>query len=293
MISSVIDIGSNSIKMLVAEGTSANPIFETIRETRLSPNTDDARERIDKQAFKKGIESVTELFRLAKTYTPEKIAIVGTSLFRTAENAQDFTNAVFEATGTPMKILSGQEEATLVAAGVMTEPRLCAPCAIFDLGGGSLEFISCPEDKNAPVFETSWQLGAVRLTRKFLRDTHEAIPPEQISVLRDHVRKTVGEDLSKHLPRNTAVVFCGGAAGISAKLLKSLNRSEVNVLLEKACAGTLTERVKLGVPKERADIFPAALATFAEIFCLGKFETFIYTTRNLRYGLCALLNTAK
>lgn len=70
MISSVIDIGSNSIKLLVAEGENAAPIFETIREVRLSPATESARERIADDAFAAGIRAVAELARLASGYAP-------------------------------------------------------------------------------------------------------------------------------------------------------------------------------------------------------------------------------
>lgn len=292
MRSAVIDIGSNSIKLLVADGVNATPVFETIRETRLSPNTESARERIDDAAFSAGINAVCELFQIARSHAPEKIAVVGTSLFRTAENAAEFARAVEVATGTPMQILSGEEEAALVAAGVLTDERIRAPCAIFDLGGGSLEFIARPASSDKNVFEISWKLGAVRLSRKFFPDTKAPISRERLAKLQAHIREKLGDVLSQQIPSAAQIVFCGGAAGISERLLPELSASAMKTLLHQLCAGTLAERVALGVPEKRADIFPAALAVFTEICGAGNISRAVYTTRNLRYGLCAQLNSA-
>ncbi|HIV04436.1 MAG TPA: phosphatase, partial [Candidatus Spyradosoma merdigallinarum] len=115
MISSVVDIGSNSIKLLVARGENAEPLFEALSETRLSPDAESARERISDEAFAAGVDAVRALAEQARAFSPAREAVVGTSLFRTAENARAFADAVFRATGTPMRILSGREEAELVA----------------------------------------------------------------------------------------------------------------------------------------------------------------------------------
>lgn len=291
MRSAVIDIGSNSIKLLIAENTDATSVFETIREVRLSPNAESARERISDVAFAAGLASVRDLFQITKTYAPHRISIVGTSLFRTAENANDFALAVEAATGTLMRILSCREEASLVAAGVLTDFRIRPPCAIFDLGGGSLEFISCPGAESDSFFEASWQLGAVRLTRKFFPDTSAPVPAEQIALLRAHVKQTIGEILKTHLPPAAQIVFCGGTAGIFERLLPALTREAIENLLTQTAAVTLAERVALGVPEKRADIFPAGLAIFAEICATGNISSACHSTRNLRYGLCAQLNS--
>lgn len=293
MISSVIDIGSNSIKLLVAEGEAARPLFETIRETRLSPDAESARERIPDAAFAAGIRAVSELASLARTYSPVSSAIVGTSLFRTAENAREFADAVENATGTPMRILSGEEEAELVAAGVASDPAAQTPCAIFDLGGGSLEFIA-KTDVPAPIFVRSWALGAVRMTRRFFRAPKEKIPPQEISVLRKFVRETLGDAFPEKIPPRAQAVFCGGAAGLCARLTggkTSLPASALETFLGEFSAKNFDERVAAGVPAQRADIFPAALATLAEVCALGGFSSFVCSRRNLRYGLCARLNS--
>lgn len=290
MISSVIDIGSNSIKLLVAEGECATPVFEKLSETRLSPDTESARERISENAFAAGIRAVSELVTIARKFSPSREAIVGTSLFRTAENAEEFARAVEVATGTPMHILSGIEEAKLVAAGVATDPSVRLPCAIFDLGGGSLEFIAKNEGADTEIFETSRKLGAVRLTRKFIKNPSTAIPEEEISELRKFVRAEIADEISERLQPASQIVFCGGSASICAKLLPEKSATALESFLKNATTATLEERIALGVPAKRADIFPAAAATLAEICSIAGISGFTHTHRNLRYGLCAHLN---
>ncbi len=291
MISSVIDIGSNSIKLLVAKGECATPVFEKLIEIRLSPDTESARERISENAFAAGVRAVCELATIARNFSPNREAIVGTSLFRTAENAEEFARAVETATGTPMRILSEIEEAKLVAAGVATDPTIRPPCAIFDLGGGSLEFIAKNEDTNADIFETSRKLGAVRLTRKFIKNPAKAVPEEEISALRKFVREEIATEISKRIRPNSQIVFCGGAASICEKLLSEKSAPALEHLLKKTSTVSLEERVAFGVPAKRADIFPAATATLAEVCALTGTFGFTHTHRNLRYGLCARLNT--
>jgi len=295
MITAVIDIGSNSIKMLVAEGENAEPIFSALSETRLSPSTDDPRERIPAAAFRSGVEAVAQMFCEAKKFSPEKIAIVGTSLCRTAENAPDFAEAVFRATGTPLKILSGEEEATLVAAGIATDSSIKMPCAIFDLGGGSLEFIAKNTRNGGNAFEKSWKLGAVRMMRKFFSAPKEKILPEEVFALRKFVRETVAGTLREHVSVGANAVFCGGAARVCKTIAKiSGNEIPTEIFeqqLDLFCGKNFDERVALGVPVARADIFPAAVAVFAELCLVGNFSFVFYTQRNLRFGLCSRLAT--
>lgn len=291
MISSVIDIGSNSIKLLVAEGENAEPVFEQLNEIRLSPPAEGSRERISGECFAAGVKAVCELCDIARRFSPSRNAIVGTSLFRTAENAEEFARAVGAATGTPMQILSGIEEAELVASGVSTDPSVRLPCAIFDLGGGSLEFISKTGEKGSEIFATSRQLGAVRMTRKFLKNPLLPVPEEEISALRAFVRNELADILRTKIPDRAQIVFCGGSANVCTNLISEKSAQAIESLLKRICALPFENRLKSGVPAKRADIFPAALATFSEVCAISGISEFTYTDRNLRYGLCSRMNS--
>ena len=293
MRSSVIDIGSNSIKLLVAQGKSATPIFEKLSETRLSPPAESVREYISAEAFSAGLEAVFELTREARKFSPQREIIVGTSLFRTAANAKDFARAVEKMTGTPMLILSGEEEAELISDGVATDPSVQMPCAIFDLGGGSLEIIIKSGTEKQRSFRTSLKLGAVRMTRRFFKFPEQAIPDSELLALRKAVREETAAILPEKLPRGAQAVFCGGAASICSWLVPEKSTAALEDFLKEICRKTLSERIELGVPEKRADIFPAAIAVLAELCSVGEIISFSHSHRNLRYGLCARLNTEK
>lgn len=329
MRTAVIDIGSNSIKLLVAEGENAAPFYEAHSETRLSPSVAGARERISDEAFAAGIAAVADLAAQADACEPAMLAIVGTSLFRSAENADEFADAVLRATGTPMRVLSGTQEAELVAAGVATEPAAGTPCAIFDLGGGSLEFIVKTAD-GVPARAESRPLGAVRLTRRFFRSPAGKIPSEELAVLREFLRSEFESFVVGKIPAEAKVILCGGAVGICAHFARgdlpralvpnaagttneptaagttnaagtdeaahhSVSSTQISAalfddLLKSMCEKTLIERIGIGVPLKRADIFPAALTVLSELCRAGKISSVLHTRRNLRYGLCALLS---
>lgn len=323
MRTAVIDIGSNSIKLLVAEGENAAPFYEAHSETRLSPSVAGARERISDEAFAAGIAAVADLAAQAAACEPAMLAIVGTSLFRSAENAGEFADAVLRATGTPMRVLSGTQEAELVAAGVATEPAAGTPCAIFDLGGGSLEFIVKTAD-GVPARAESRPLGAVRLTRRFFRSPAGKIPSEELAALREFLRGEFESFVVGKIPAEAKVILCGGAVGICAHFARgdlpralvptaagttneptaagtdeaahhSVSSTQISAalfddLLKSMCEKTLIERIGIGVPLKRADIFPAALTVLSELCRAGKISSVLHTRRNLRYGLCALLS---
>lgn len=294
----VIDLGSNSFKLLVAQGAQLTRVFEAYEDVRLLEKHEEG--NISQEKFALGIAAVKRLFERAREYVPSATAIVGTSVFRTMGNARAFSDAVFEATGIPLTVLSGEEEAEGIAAGVATDslvhalPR--AP-AIFDLGGGSLEFIS-DGGKNV----RSWQLGAVRLMREFVRESEAALPQETIQRIRKRVRETLGATLKKHVHAETPIVFCGGVLAITHRILAEKSKVDpalfprkmpllrIDVLLDHLAMRTARERAELdGVPAARADIFPVALAVVLEVAEVCGAEELIFSPKNLRYGIAAKL----
>lgn len=294
----VIDLGSNSFKSLVAEGAHLACVFEAYADVRLLEKHGSG--SISPEKFELGIRAVRNLFREAQEYAPKATAIVGTSVFRTATNARAFAEAVFEATGIPLRVLSGEEEAENIAAGVATDLQLCdLPCppAIFDLGGGSLEYIGKGGNNGR-----SWPLGAVRILREFVREPEAALPTETIRKIRRHVRECLSAELSEKITSGTPLVFCGGVLAIAHRVLamkseispalfpRKMPLIRLQVLLEHLAMRTAKERAELdGVPASRADIFPAALAIVLEVAEVCNASELIFSPRNLRYGIASKL----
>lgn len=294
----VIDLGSNSFKLLVAQGTHVSRIFEAYEDVRLLGKG--GAETIEPEKFSCGIRAVKKLVGLAREYAPALTAIIGTSVFRTAANAGEFAKSVFENTGIRLRILSGEEEATGVAAGVATDALvhdLGRVPAIFDLGGGSLEYIGFGGKS-----VRSWQLGAVRLMREFVRDSESPLPPEVIRKIRMHVKETLSADTNVCVKAGTPLVFCGGVMAIAHRILaeksgcaltlfpRKIPALRLEVLMEHLSIRNAADRVKSdGVPATRADIFPVALAVVLEVASVCGAEELIYSPRNLRYGIASKL----
>ena len=92
----VIDVGSNSIKLLVARSGktpgSVEAIFAETIETRISTGISQALPSLTEAAMAAGCRTITELVRLAQGYQPKTLRIVATSAVRDATNAKQFIN---------------------------------------------------------------------------------------------------------------------------------------------------------------------------------------------------------
>ncbi|MEO7414095.1 MAG: phosphatase, partial [Opitutaceae bacterium] len=175
----VIDIGSNSIKVLVAaraaDGSIQSLNYRTI-DARISAGLSQAEPRLSEDGIVRGIEAIKSLLADAASFFPQKIILVATSAVRDAQNGGEFRERVRTATGHDIRILSGDEEANLIGRGLTCDPALSTlqDFYVFDLGGGSLECLAFKERRI--VQAVSLQLGCVRLTEKFIRDPALPLP---------------------------------------------------------------------------------------------------------------------
>ena len=134
----VIDIGTNSVKLLVADchGSAVQPVAETSRQTRLGRGFTRA-VAFNLNPLADTAEAVHDYLHLAKREGAVETGIIATSAMREAENARELIDAL----GQTVAILSGDDEARLAYDGVTTNPRLAKRnLLVIDVGGGSTEF---------------------------------------------------------------------------------------------------------------------------------------------------------
>src|SRR5499427_9698910 len=165
-----IDIGTNSIKLLVAnvEEDGALDIVlreksmvrlgsETLRTGKLSP-----------EAIEAGVSTVEHLARLAKSSGAEVVRTVATCAVREATNSDEFVAAVKKRTGLRVDVISGEEEARLINLAIRSEfPASNDPLFLVDIGGGSTEFVV--SNGSRVLLTESLPLGVVRLAARHLR----------------------------------------------------------------------------------------------------------------------------
>jgi exopolyphosphatase/guanosine-5'-triphosphate,3'-diphosphate pyrophosphatase len=169
----VIDIGSNSIKLLVAsrdaEGRIATLASRTL-DARISAGISQEAPELTEESMQRGIGAIRELLAVAAPLSSRQTILVATSAVRDAVNGQVFRERVRQATGQAIRLLSGEEEANLIGRGLTCDPALAdlRDFYVFDLGGGSLECLAFRDRRIEQA--VSLQLGCVRLTEQFVRD---------------------------------------------------------------------------------------------------------------------------
>lgn len=181
----VIDIGSNSTHMMIADvrpDGSFQPLECIKEQTRLAADLND-KLLLDANALTKMSLVLRRMKDVADKYGAA-IRCVATHSLREARNGVEFSGRLSKKTGIQVDVISGPEEARLVSLGV----RFGLPVAdvtslIVDVGGGSTEIILCRNDQIK--FVTSLKLGAVRLTKRFL--DKDPFSQSDLSALEDYV----------------------------------------------------------------------------------------------------------
>ena len=163
----VIDVGTNSVKLLVANvtGSGVEPLLEKSEQTRLGQGFYESH-RLNPALIEHTARVVAEFTNLARTWKPVAIRAVATSAARDAINQGDLIQAIHRASGLMIEVLTGEQEADWVYRGVLSDPDLAPhPVLILDVGGGSTEFVL----GNGPrqLFRQSYGIGSVRLLEQF------------------------------------------------------------------------------------------------------------------------------
>jgi exopolyphosphatase/guanosine-5'-triphosphate,3'-diphosphate pyrophosphatase len=138
---SVIDIGSNSIRLVIYEGIARSPtvLFNEKMMAGLGRGIVSTR-RLDPEAVQRSVEEFRRFRALAEQAGSESLHVIATAAAREAENGPDFIHQAEDILGTEIKVLSGRQEAYYSALGVISgfhDPDGIAG----DLGGGSLELV--------------------------------------------------------------------------------------------------------------------------------------------------------
>ncbi|GAB1487714.1 exopolyphosphatase [Opitutaceae bacterium] len=301
----IIDIGSNSIKLLVAErapdGTMVSRLMHTV-DARISAGISREHPRLSESGMATGLAAIEDLVARAARFAPTTTVMVATSAVRDAENGAEFRARAQAATGIEIRILSGEEEANLIGRGLTADPALTGlkNFYVFDLGGGSLECLAFQNRRM--VQAVSLPLGCVRLTERFVPDATAPLAPEARTQIMDHTRAVLAQaGFAFSLPDATAV-FAGGSmttlrAVLGARNGQSLKESptmvgvaELRSVLDCLANLPLAARQEVpGLPSARADVFPAALATLLAIAEAGNIPVLQHSFYNLRWGLAAEL----
>lgn len=299
----VIDIGSNSIKVLVAGRDPLGNLRAIVNKTldaRISAGIGAEKPRLSEEGMTRGLGAIRELLMDIEQYRPARTVLVATSAVRDASNGAEFCRKVKAATKQDIRILSGTEEANAIGRGLTCDPALAElqDFYLFDLGGGSMECLSFRQRKVQQAL--SVPLGCVRLMEKFVPDPAAPLTDEVAAKVLPFVEQELkAGGFRFDLPENIAVMtggtmstfraIVGAATGKKADQVPAAIAVEtINSLYVELRKLNLDQRKRLpGLPPARADVFPVALATILALAELGAFPEFHHSFHNLRWGIAA------
>jgi exopolyphosphatase / guanosine-5'-triphosphate,3'-diphosphate pyrophosphatase len=298
-----IDIGSNSIRLLVADVGQGigGQVVETLARAgeicRLARGLDKSGS-IDEAAAQRAASMTADFVRRAKSLGAQNIVVGATAAIRSARNGLAVAEVIGRRAGVPVRILSGDEEARLVYRSVILGLGRSASrsaCVAFDIGGGSTEVVSGVGSSAGRW--ASLPFGAVSLTERHM---HSDPPtPEQIDALATEVKSIIMHDCALMPSRVPLLVGVGGTVTVLASMDRELSAYDP-VLLEGWCIrparlASLVERLVQSrqedrrgqhiIGEGRADIVAAGALVISLLSERFPSAGLICSTQGLRYGL--------
>lgn len=208
-----IDIGTNSVRLLVAEidGSSPRdakvvPLERRMRITRLGQGVDQIR-ALAPEAIERTVTVLREYRAVLDDLGVTQVRATATSAARDATNRDQFFATAHDALGVTPELISGEDEAALSFLGATADLDAPAPYLVVDIGGGSTEFVLGTDTPDGLV---SLDMGCVRITEQYLESDPPA--PEELSNAISAVRDLVA-DVPRVVPGAADAATLVGLAG--------------------------------------------------------------------------------
>lgn len=294
----VIDIGSNSIRLLIAncKKDKVVPLYRTLATTRLGNFGKDCKKILSSKAIEKTIAAIMKFKQIAKSYGCKDIFLIATSAVREANNKKDFIDIVRRKTGFDVFVLSGEDEANLSFLGAKKGLNLSGNVLVIDIGGGSTEFSF---GKERLIMAKSYPVGAVKLTKSFLKsDPHKKEEIKSAYKYLNDIFYNLPKEIQQLDIEEASIVGVGGTLTSLAAMLQKLKEYDPSRIhnyfvkysqIEKALyrlLGLKCQEIKNipGISPERADIITAGVLIIYSIMQMLDFKGIIISESDLMEG---------
>ncbi|MDY6855329.1 MAG: Ppx/GppA phosphatase family protein [Thermodesulfobacteriota bacterium] len=284
-----VDIGTNTIRLLIADldkNGELKRVLHRMEITRLGENLVKGGEILP-GAIERSIGVLKGYSNLTKKYKTKETFAVATSVFREANNRDEFLKRVYKSTGLKIKIISGIEEARICFLGIVSAMGcLIDNILVIDVGGGSTELLIA-NGKN-PITAYSLHLGAVYLTERFIQSD----PPmrSELDDMRYFIDKSISS-ITRYMPETwigSSSFHLVGTAGTITTLaaldqeMRTYNPDRINgYLLTRESIQRIynmlirlplkKRRILNGLGKKRADIIIAGM-----VIVMGIMDSFMF-----------------
>lgn len=185
---SVIDLGTNTFHILIAEQVNDKGFKEIFRQRIFVKLGENGVETIGEGPFQRGLDAILAIKKILSDYQVDQVTAFGTAALRTASNGAQFIEKVKEISGITIQLIDGYQEAEYIYLGVVQavsfskEPKL-----IMDIGGGSNEFIIAND--SGLLWAQSFPIGLWVLYNKFHH--HDPITQEEIVQMHHFLEETL------------------------------------------------------------------------------------------------------
>lgn len=273
MLYSVIDIGSNSVRLMFNDGY--NTLSKEISTTRLAEGMGEEKV-LTNVAINRTVHAVANFYKKAIEKKSDQIYIFATAAVRQAKNKNDFVMAVKKRCGVAVEIISGEEEAELGYLGALNG----LDGAVIDVGGASSEIIVVKDKK--PLYFKSLDVGAVKIKDECGQD---------FITVQDFVLDRIKE--YGNVPSSTFYAIGGTATSIAALILELevydskkvdgfvIDKNILSDLVEKLFSLSVEERKKLkGMHPPRAEVIAGGAKLLLEIMNKININTLIVSEKD-------------
>lgn len=306
MIRSTIDIGTNTILMLIADYDDQTGKIKTILDIQRVPRLGkgvDSNRNILPESIQKAIDILEEYNDISEDHDSDKITATATSFIRDSHNKEEFINAVKLNTGIEIEILPGSDEAKWTYAGGVydnlgTNKRLTT----IDIGGGSTEITTSANPVNTlsdlltgQITGKSMNIGSVRLNEKYL-NSH---PPAYDDII--NAEKFINEHLNEidFDINGTELIGVAGTVTTLGAIVLGLDKfdaqrvdglnikiTEIENVLNRIIPLPIEELYGMGdYMTGRADIVIPGILILKCFMRKFGFENVQVSTKGLRYGV--------
>jgi exopolyphosphatase/guanosine-5'-triphosphate,3'-diphosphate pyrophosphatase len=212
----VVDLGTNSTRLLVAE-VRDGAVDELVRRTtvtRLGEGVD-ATGRLSDAATDRVRTTLAGYRDLIDQHGADKVVAVATSAMRDAENGPAFRDEIHDSFGMDARTISGDDEARLTFLGATSGRSPDAETLVIDIGGGSTEYV-VGQAGSEPGFHVSTRMGSVRHTERHLHSD----PPTaaELEALAGDVRTIVDQEVPAEVRERVeeGIAVAGTATSLAA-----------------------------------------------------------------------------
>jgi exopolyphosphatase/guanosine-5'-triphosphate,3'-diphosphate pyrophosphatase len=295
----VIDLGTNSVRFDVHEigpGNRIRPLHREKLMVRLGQGVF-LEGKLDKEAVRRTVHAFSSFHLTAKELRAEKIVAFGTSALREAVDSEKLLNLIRTKTGIDVRVISGQEEARLIAQGILrNEKPPKGAYALLDIGGGSAEVSICRG--RSVKFSESFPLGTARLQQVYLKSSPPKAPHSGGLSPIDQLRRTIKgsilpKTISEGWPKVGTIMGSSGTVRALARMLKksggngkSIALKDLRKLIKSMSSMTTTQLLGIpGMEAKRVDMILAGAVLLEECMdCLGA-KRVVTTEYSLRDGI--------